>query len=298
MTKVNSNETPKKTIRRGVSNKTQAVSQLKFHEKDAAANGLFIGHLEDVRVDWSVNADGKMFTGLRMPRLVLEFCSQHASVAERRHVYQNLLPVESNVDTIPGGKEEWKVNNVLNWIKHILDVYYLNGREMTEEEEDALTLPFVDFDEDNNYVAIEPQDVLDGYAVVFNNFVAMMNGTWNCPDGETPKVCYKTADGKFKPAWLKLLRHKRVKNEWKNVNNGDLGFDTFIGSGAIELMKGNNPPAILRIDVSKESITPKETNKAPNIPGAVPGVMAPTMVGGGSEMNAAFTDAAVGEMPF
>lgn len=297
MTKV-SNVEPVKKNRRGVSNKTQAVSQLKFHEKDAAANGLFIGHLEDVRVEWSVNADGKMFTGLKMPRLVFEFCSQHATPAERRHVYQNLLPVESNVDTIPGGKDEWKVNNVLNWIKHLLDIYYLNGRELTEEEEDALTLPFEDFDDEGNYVAIEPQDVLDGYGVVFNNVVYMFNGSWNLPEGETAKPCYKTADGKFKPAWLKLLRHKKRKNEWINVaNNGDLGFDTFIGSGAIELMKGNNPPAILRIDRSKESIVPQETNKTPNIPGAVPGMgAAPVVVG--SEMSGAFTDAAVGEMPF
>ena len=44
-------QTATKKVRRGVSNKTQAVAQLKFHEKDAAQNGLFVGHLEEVRVD-------------------------------------------------------------------------------------------------------------------------------------------------------------------------------------------------------------------------------------------------------
>ena len=62
-------------------------------------------------------------------------------------------------------------------------------------------------------------------------------------------------------------------------------------------MKGNNPPAILRIDRSKESIVPQETKKAPNIPGAVPGKGA-TPVVVGSEMAPAFTESAVGEMPF
>ena len=47
--------------KRGISNSTQAVSQLKFHEKDASPNGLFIGHLEEVKVEWSTNADGKTF---------------------------------------------------------------------------------------------------------------------------------------------------------------------------------------------------------------------------------------------
>ena len=43
----------KKVNRRGISNKTQAVSRLKFHEKDAAQNGLFMAHLDSVAVEWS-----------------------------------------------------------------------------------------------------------------------------------------------------------------------------------------------------------------------------------------------------
>ena len=139
---------PKKN-RRGVSNQTQAVAQLKFHEKDAAPNGLFIGHLEDVRVDWSVNADGGAFAGIKCPRVTLHFASEHKNESEKRHVYQTLFPQPSSVDTIPGVKDAWRVDNVFNWIKHILDVYYLKGREMTAEEEDALTLSFCDYEENN-----------------------------------------------------------------------------------------------------------------------------------------------------
>lgn len=294
-----------KKLRRGVSNSTQAVSQLKFHEKDAAQNGLFVAHLEEVRVDWSTNAESKTFTGKAVPRLTFHFASNHQVATEKRHAYQTLFPVESNVDTIPGGKEEWKVNNVFNWIKHILDVYYLKGRELTEAEEAALTLPFEDFDDEGLYVAIDEDEVLAGYAAIFKAAADMMNGSFGeLAEGEVAKPVFKSADGKFITCWIKLLRHRKRKNEWINVSsNGDLGFDTFIGNGAVELAKGQNPPAVLRLDLSKESITPKETKKAPTIgvpgmPGAaMGGVVTADGMSMGTQMNDAF--AAAGEqMPF
>lgn len=294
-----------KKARRGVNNETKAVAQLRFHEKDASTqNGLFVGHLESCSVDWSVNEEGKQFTGENVPRVTLHFASNHTSASEQRHVYYILNCVESNVNTIPDGSEDWKVNNIFHWMKHILDVYYLKGREMTAEEEEALSLPFEDFDDKGNYVAVETADVIKGYAFIFNNFVAMMNGSFNLPDGETPKPCYKTADGKFIPAWLKLLRHKKVKGEWKNVaQNGELGFDSFIGNGVVELIRKDMPPAVLRLDLAKESITPKETKKAPTIgaPGnAMPGmggVMPTAPMNMGNADAGAYTDAA-GDMPF
>ena len=189
---------PKKN-RRGVSNQTQAVAQLRYHEKDAAQNGLFIGHLEEVRVDWSTNADGKSFTGMSVPRLTYHFASNHASATEQRHVYQTLFPVESNVNTIPGGVEEWKVNNVLNWIKHVLDVYYLKGRQLTEQEEDALTLPFVDFDDDGNFVPVDVKEVLAGYAQLFNNVVRLLSVS-----------CYSVLKGYT----MLLIRLQRYEKNW------------------------------------------------------------------------------------
>lgn len=294
-----------KKVRRGVNNQTKAVAQLRFHEKDASTqNGLFIGHLDSVSVDWSVNAEGKQFTGEKVPRVTLHFASNHQSASEQRHVYYTLNCVESNVNTIPEGSEEWKVNNIFNWMKHILDVYYLKGREMTEEEELALSLPFTDYDDEGNYVVVETADVIAGYAYIFNNFAAMMNGQFNLKDGETAKPCYKTADGKFIPAWLKLLRHKKVKGEWKNVaQNGELGFDSFIGNGVVELIRKDMPPAVLRVDLAKESITPKETKKAPSIGAAnsgiaaMGGVMAGAPMGMGTPTNSAFAEAA-DDMPF
>lgn len=297
-------QTVAKKVKRGVSNKTQAVAQLKFHEKDAAQNGLFVGHLEEVRVDWSNNADAKSFTGMSIPRLTFHFASNHANASEKRHVYQTLFPVESNVNTIPGGSEDWRVNNVFNWIKHILDVFYLKGREMTEAEEDALSLTFEDFDENGEYVSVEVEDVIAGYRAIFENTAAMLNGSFDIADGEVAKPVYKTSDGKYIPCWLKLLRHKKRKGDWINVGaNGDLAFDGFIGNGVVELLKKDCPPTVLRLDLAKESITPKETKKTPII--GAPGMGAPAMGGvmaGAPTMgmpvdNGAFQ--AVGEeMPF
>lgn len=293
-----------KKLRRGVSNKTQAVAQLKFHEKDAAQNGLFVGHLEEVRVDWSTNEDAKSFTGMSIPRLTLHFASNHANASEKRHIYQTLFPVESNINTIPGGSEEWKVNNVFNWIKHILDIFYLKGREMTVAEEETLSLTFEDYDENGEYIAVEPEDVIVGYRTIFENAAAMLNGSWNLGDGEVAKPVYKTADGKPLSCWIKLLRHKKRKGDWVNVGqNGDLAFDNFIGNGVVELLKKDCPPTVLRLDLAKESITPKETKKTPTI--GAPGIGSTTMGGvmpGGPAMgisgdNEAF--AAAGEqMPF
>lgn len=297
-------QTVAKKVRRGVSNKTQAVAQLKFHEKDAAQNGLFVGHLEEVRVDWSNNAEAKSFTGMSIPRLTFHFASNHANASEKRHVYQTLFPVESNVNTIPGGNEDWRVNNVFNWIKHILDVFYLKGREMTEAEEDALSLTFEDFDENGEYVSVEAEDVIAGYRAIFENAAAMLNGSFELADGEVAKPVYKTSDGKFIPCWLKLLRHKKRKGDWVNVGaNGDLAFDGFIGNGVVELLKKDCPPTVLRLDLAKESITPKETKKTPTI--GAPGMGAPAMGGvmaGAPTMNMPVDNGAfqaVGEeMPF
>ena len=301
-------QTTTKKVRRGVSNKTQAVTQLKFHEKDAAQNGLFVGHLEEVRVDWSNSEDSKDFPSMAVPRLTIHFASNHTNASERRHVYQTLFPIPSNVNTIPGGSEEWKVNNVFNWIKHILDVFYLKGRELTESEEEALSLPFDDTDDNGEYVVVDTEDVLAGYRAIFEATASMLNGEFNLADGDTPKACFKTADGKFVPCWIKLLRHKKRKNDWINVTqNGDLGFDTFIGNGVVELLKKDMPPTVLRIDHARESITPKEVKKLPtigapnmSIPG-MGGVVANNPMGDVSGMyNPSFdaSSAANGDMPF
>lgn len=292
-------EAPVKKVRRGVSNETQATSKLRFHEKDAAPNRLFMAHLHSVSVAWSEGGEGKQFEGEKIPRLVFEFASNTKDATQRRYVDKTLFPVESSVETIPGGDKDWQVNAVLTWIKHILDIYYLNGRPLTEEEEDALSLPFVDFDDEGNYVSVDVKEVLSGYAQLFNNVAAIMNGTFNLADGETPKPCFRDANGAYIRCWIKLLRHIKAKGEWKNVSNGDLSFTQFVGTGAIELApQANSQPKILSVDESKESITPKEIKKAPSIPGMAD-IAGGVMTGSGiPATNSSAYQEAADEMPF
>lgn len=293
----------KKRKGRGVSNNTVATAQLKFHEDNAAANKLFIGHLEDVTVNWATAGEKSAFNGYKIPYLTFAFESNESDKSIRKHVYETLFPQPSNIATIPGGDDAWRVDNIFKWIKHIFDVFG-KGRPLTEAEEDALTLPFVDYDEETKeWISVEVQDVINGYAFLFNNVAAILNGTFGIKEGDTPKSMYKTPDGKLIPIWMKLLRAKKRKNTWINVTqNGDLGFDDFLGTGAIELVNGTNPPLKLKLDIAKESITPKESPKTtiggfPQMPGAVPAM--PNMMGApmvGSE--AAAFSAANGDTPF
>jgi hypothetical protein len=295
-------ESSVKRVRRGISNETKATAQLSFHEKDARPNGLFVAALYNVSVAWSqAENDGKQFAGEKVPRLVFEFVSITADASARRHAYHTLFPVESNVNTIPGGSEEWKVNQIMTFIKHILDVYYLKGRKLTPEEEDALVLPLDDIDDEGNFVPLEAKDILAAYATLFNNVAAIMNGSFNLPEGETPKPCYRDANGKVIQAWIKLLRHKKVRGEWKNVGrNGELAFDPFVGTGVVELYVNGKEPSIISVDPSRESITPKETKKATEIPGMINGGIAvgAGMPGANVMANPAFNEASTGDMPF
>lgn len=277
-----------KKVRRGITNDVKAVSNLKFHEKDACNNGLFVGQLEEVKVEWSVPQEGKTFAGYKVPRLTFHYTSLHKDNNEKRHIYQTFNPVESNVSTIPGGKEAWKVDAVINWCKHILDVFYIKDKELTAEEEEGLILPFEDYDENGEFVEVPVQDVLNGYGVVFTNIANLLNGK----DG---KPCYKDNNGNGIKVWMKLLRAKKRNNKWENVvKSGDLSFDTFVGNGALELVKENRNPVILRLDGAKESITPKETT--PTI-GANNPMLGTTYVGANTEPSVSIP-ADIDEMPF
>lgn len=107
------------------------------------------------------------FAGMSIPYITFTFASNHENINERRYVPQRLLPAESNVETIPGGKGAWKVDNIFRFMKHVYNVFVLKGRDLTEEEIDALTLPFEDFDENMQYVPVEAEEVIAGYKTVF-----------------------------------------------------------------------------------------------------------------------------------
>ena len=269
----------KKVTRRGVGT-ARGTTRLKFSHELAKQNGLFIGHLDSVTLNTiKIGEDTSgmpTFNGLEIPRITITFASNEEDAAKRHYVPLTFNAVESNVNTIPGGKDEWKVNSVFDWFKHILNVYLLKGRELTEEEAAALSLPFEDFDEQGDYVAIEPEDVVAGWKVLFENFENIMNR------GRDGQPIFKTKDGKNIPVWMKLIRYvKNNKKGWQPVNNGDLAFPAFVGEGCIEIFKQNTLPSI-RFDAVKECILPMniEKPKAPNMPApGIGGGMTPAMGG-------------------
>lgn len=269
----------KKVNRRGVGT-ARGTTRLKFSHELAKQNGLFIAHLDSVTLSMiKIEEDTTgmpSFNGLEIPRITITFASNEEDAAKRHYISLSFNAVESNVNTIPGGKEEWKVNSVFDWFKHILNVYLLKGRELSEEEATALSLNFEDFDELGEYVSVEPEDVVAGWKVLFENFENIMNR------GRDGQPIFKTKDGKNIPVWIKLIRYiKNNKKGWHPVNNGDLAFPAFVGEGCIEIFKQNTLPSI-RFDAVKEAILPMniEKPKAPNMP--APGMsagMAPAMGG-------------------
>ncbi len=219
----------KKVSRRGIGS-ARGTTRLKFSHEQAKQNGLFLGHLDSVTVTMIQIGEDKTgmpsFNGLEIPKLTVTFASNEEEV-NKRH-YQNLTfsAVESNANTIPGGKEEWKVNSVFDWLKHILNVFVLKGRELTEEEETALSLSYEDFDEQGEYSPVEPEVVIAGWKTLFENFENIVNR------GREGQPYFKTKDGKNIPLWLKMIRYiKTPKKGWQPISNGDLSFPSFVGEG-------------------------------------------------------------------
>lgn len=276
-TEVKSSATTK-VNRRGLGN-ARGTTRLKFSHEQANRNGLFIGHLDSAVVSMIQIGEDKTgmpsFNGLEIPKLTITFASNEEDV-NKRH-YQSLVftAVESNSNTIPGGKDEWKVNSVFDWLKHILNVYVLKGRELSDAEANALSLPFEDFDEQGEYVSIEPEIVINGWKVLFENFASLIN------TGRDNQPYYKTKDGKDIPTWLKMLRYVKTRKGWTPINNGDLAFPSFVGEGCIEIFKQNTTPSI-RVDSVKESIIPMnvEKPKQPNMPTPAMGMGANPTMGG------------------
>lgn len=262
----------KKIVRRGISNATTGTARLKFSENDAnPSNGLFLAHVENVEITEATIGEDKTgipsFAGLTIPFLNIYFASNDADANRRKYVRLRFSPVESSVETIPGGKSAWKVDRVLNWLKHILDVFVLKGREMTEEEIAALSLSYEDFDEQGEYVNVDGETVVAAWKTLFENFVNIL------VRGKDGAPYYKSNDGKFITVWIKLLRYiKAGKKGWQEVDGGNLTFPQFVGEGAIELYKQNVPP-VIRVDVTRENIRPMKLDKpkTPNMPAGLPG---------------------------
>lgn len=294
----------KKVNRRGIGS-ARGTTRLKFNHTLAKPNGLFLAHLDAVEVKTITIGEDKTgmpsFNGYDIPKLVLTFASNEEDANKRHYVTLEFNAVESTANTIPGAKDEWKVNTVFDWLKHILNIYVLRGRELTEAEEAALSLSYEDFDDEGNYSSVEVETVIAAWKTLFENFENIMNR------GKDGAAYYTDKNGKFVPVWIKLLSSVKTKQGWKNVNNGSLSFPGFVGSGCIERFVANQMPSIT-VDVIRESIIPKETEKAktPNMPNAMGGIggmmggvpIADPMTMGGMNEMTDIAAAAAEDMPF
>lgn len=138
---------------------------------------MFKAHLESVELAWATQKEDSSlvsFAGLAVPSLVFTFASNAKDPSVRKYVTLRISPAESNALTIPGGDEAWKVEQPMNWLKHILNVFVLKGNAMSEEMMDALELPFEDFNDNMEYVPVEPEVVLNGWRTLFENFLGYM----------------------------------------------------------------------------------------------------------------------------
>lgn len=83
-------QTPKKRRGRGINNDLRDVTRKKFDERTDCnkANGLFIGHLEDVKVDWATLKDDVQgmpsFAGMSIPYLTFTFASNHQNLQKAK----------------------------------------------------------------------------------------------------------------------------------------------------------------------------------------------------------------------
>lgn len=254
----------KPKLRRGINNETRGTTRLKFDTCHARPNGLFIAHIDSIEVKevqiGEETSGLQSFAGLSVPRLVINFSSNEEDVNKRKYIQLRFLAVESNVETIPGGKSEWKVQQIFDYLKHFYNVFVLRGREMTEDEINALALDLEDVDENGEYVPVAAETVVAAWKSLFENFANLMN------TGKNGSPVYFDNNGKPIAIWMKLIRFvKNGKNVWKPIANGELAFPTFVGEGVIEIFKQNTPPSI-RVNIVSEDIKPRKIESAPKVP--------------------------------
>lgn len=258
-TKQETVQTPKRRGR-GINNSTRNTTRLKYDNRDASmANGLFLGMVHEIKLSNVTIGDETKgltsFNGLEVPVVKIVFKSPKEEESKKRFVEKTFMPVESNVDTIIDGKDEWKVTSMFEFMKHILMVIVTNGKDLTEEMEDLLTLPFEDSDENGNFIQLEPETIIEGYRYVFQNFVNIINNEGNP---------YFIKNNKHVVYWIKLIRSYKSKTGWKNnVKSGELSFPTYIGEGCIEAFKTGVEPTLMINNLKERLIAvpdaPKQT---------------------------------------
>lgn len=268
-----------KKRRRGISNETRSTTLLKFNHDDAYPGiGLFIGTIS-ARIAWvTIGNDSKStsFIGKAVPQLIIDFVSLHEPASAKKHNSRTIWARESNADNIESGKNYKFINADFAYMKHILEVVVLKGRPLTPEEEDALVLDYVDWDENGQYEPVEADEVIRAWQVLFESFIKILETS-----GKDGKSALLADNGKPRHFWGKLLRYQKINGEWTPTGygseEGDLCQPTFVGEGIFEEViydpttKQPKKPAMV-LNIVKECIKPMDiSRKKPNL-AAAPGI--------------------------
>lgn len=222
-----------KKIRRGISNETRATTRKKFTEQFANPTnflfGMVLDKIEKREVSFGDEVVTTSFAGLQVPMLFFTFRSNEKLGGEYAYITKRFMPVESSPETIPGGDKEWMFNQQIQYLKHFIDVIVKGGEPLTEAEEDALDLGYLDYDETGSWVHVEPEEILKGWNAMFDSIVNMFE---TYKDG---KPAYLDNNGNNVPLWAKLIRYVKSKKTggWVAVDNEDLVFPGFPGEGVI-----------------------------------------------------------------
>lgn len=257
---------------KGISNETKTVTLKKFKPNAKLNDGLNVGCLVDVVVSTAeIKDDSPMdsFRGMSIPRLSFIFESRMDAPGVKKSTYiHSYLPLEHTPESLQTGEggTAWRWDQMSQFIKHLLDVYRDN-KPLTEEEEKALTVDFID-EQDGLFIEQPADVVVAAYKKFFDNIALLFK--------PADKAIWLNADGKEKIIWIKLL----MSIKGKLINNGEFGIPGYIGEGVVELYIKGVPPNIGIKFGKGESIEAAPAVAAAPAPGS----------GGGVTVNVATSD--------
>lgn len=240
-------ETKKRT---GITRETRGAAITKLIPNPNENNGLCLGNLVAVNYTesvWDTDKDGyKSFKGKNVPRLTFIFKGLKTSEKDPGMHFHSF-------NAIPYNQDDWKTDQIFQYIKHFLDVLIPAGIDVDAYWDIIEPLLGCDASE-----LKDADEIIAAFATFFKNVVTVFNGS---EDLKIPSLI--NVDDLL---WIKLLLYFNNKE----VNRGDFGFPMFPGDGVIERAIQGVPPT-MRIRIEKgESIIPREkpTAQAPILPAA------------------------------
>lgn len=186
------------------------------------------------------------FIGLKLPRLELHF--QDVKHPDRMYIHSfnawdDAVYVAKEMDALG-----W--NSFASFNKHFLEVYL--GRTLDEKSPELKDITYDETKKGKAYC--------DSIRKMFEKTAEVYN------TGNNGAPIYKTANGNFRPVWMKLL----IAVKGSLVNKGNPGFPRYIGNGILELAVKDKMPDISVNPAKGESIDVNQASAVPKVPPGTP----------------------------